>query len=90
MIRVAGEDLLGAVKLLQQHAARQKMRPGHRAKRQCRVGALEDFDAESICTADRKGKFGHTLVAPCREPLDRKSTRLNSSHRSLSRMPSSA
>ena len=62
---MAGENLLGAVKLLQQQAARQKMRPGHRAKRQCRVGAVEDFAAEAISAADRKGEFCYTPAAPC-------------------------
>jgi len=72
---MTGENLLGAVKLLQQHAARQKMRPGHRAKRQRRVGVVEDFGAEAIRTADRKGKFCHALVAPCREPFGKTAAR---------------
>ena len=41
--------------------------------------------AESVATAGVDAYDGAVVVAP-----DRKSTRLNSSHRSLSRMPSSA
>jgi len=69
VIRVAGEDLLGAVKLLEQQAAHQQMRPGHRAERQCRLGTVEDFGAETIGTADRKGELRYALVAPRREPV---------------------
>ena len=36
------------------------------------------------------GKFSLDLVKACVEKADRKSTRLNSSHRCTSRMPSSA
>lgn len=32
MIGMPGKDLLGAVELLEEHAARQQMRPGHRAQ----------------------------------------------------------
>ena len=72
---MAGENLLGAVKLLQQQAARQKMRPGHRAKRQCRVGAVEDFATEAIGAADRKGEFCYTPAAPCGEPVGKTAAR---------------
>jgi hypothetical protein len=61
---MAGEDLLGPVELLQQHAARQKMRPGHPAKRQSRIGAVEDFGAEAVGAANRKSKFCYTRKAP--------------------------
>jgi hypothetical protein len=67
VIGMAGEHLLGAVKLLQQHAARQKMRPGHLAKRQYRVGAVEDFGTEAVGAADRKGECCDTPAAPCGE-----------------------
>ena len=45
---------------------------------------LNDYDV----TLERDGRLG--LAAFQREKLDRKSTRLNSSHLRLSRMPSSA
>jgi len=51
------------------------MRPGHRAKRQYRVGAVEDFGTETVGAADRKGKLCHALVAPRREPLSELATR---------------
>jgi hypothetical protein len=72
---MAGEDLLGAVKLLQQHAARQEMRPGHPAKRQCRVGAVEDFGTEAVGAADRKGECCDTPAAPCGELLRKTAAR---------------
>src|SRR5271167_1244747 len=51
------------------------MRPGHWPKRQCRVGAVEDFGAETIGTADRKGEFCYTLVAPCGELVGKTAAR---------------
>ena len=47
------------------------------------IAANTDAQALAMCDADVKLNIGH-------ESTDRKSTRLNSSHRSLSRMPSSA
>ena len=46
----------------------------------------ETLNAEELATVKRVRTFVVAKVAP----VDRKSTRLNSSHRSLSRMPSSA
>ncbi len=69
MIGVAGEDLLGAVKLFEQHPAHQQMRPGHRAQRQHGVGVLGDGAAEPLGAADREGECRDPLVAPRREPL---------------------
>jgi hypothetical protein len=69
MIRVAGEDLLRAVELFQQHAAHQQMRPSHRAQRQHRVGALDNRAAEPLGAADREGECCGTLVTPRREPF---------------------
>jgi hypothetical protein len=54
MIRMAGEDLLGAVELLQQQAAHQEMRPGHRAQRYDRVGAIDHGLPEPVRAADRE------------------------------------
>jgi hypothetical protein len=66
---MAGEDLLGAVELFEQHAPDQQVRPSHRAQRQDRLGAVEDRRGETIGAADREGKFGYTLVAPTCEPV---------------------
>src|SRR5690242_18675505 len=42
MIGMPGVDLLGAVELFEEHAAHEKMRPGHRAERHYRIGALDN------------------------------------------------
>jgi hypothetical protein len=63
------KDLLGAIELLQQHAANQEMRPRHPPERQCRGGAVEDRGAQTIGSADREGEFAHTLVTPRGEPI---------------------
>jgi hypothetical protein len=72
---VAGEDLLRAVELFEQHAAHQQMRPGHRTQRQHRVGALDDRTAEPLGAADREGERRGTLVAPRRKPFGEVATR---------------
>lgn len=69
MVRVAGEDLLGPVKLLEQHAARQQMRPGHRPERHDRIGARDDRGAEPLRAADREGERTGAAVAPARETV---------------------
>jgi hypothetical protein len=75
VIGVAGEDLLGAIELLEQQATHQKMWPGHWAKRQYRIGTVKDFGAETFGAADRKGEFCHTLIAPRREPIGKTAAR---------------
>ena len=65
------------------------------AEQMCKdVGRLSEDQWEAVNAADRDAENGvqptrelEALRSTCR---DRKSTRLNSSHRSLSRMPSSA
>jgi hypothetical protein len=69
VIRVAGENLLGAVKLLQQHAAHQQMRPSHRAERQHRIGAGDKLPIEAVGATDRESEHGATLIAPLAETL---------------------
>ena len=56
------------------------------------AAALTDTGADSmVCALDlRDPQAADDLVESTLDRLDRKSTRLNSSHRSLSRMPSSA
>ena len=54
--------------------------------RVCMTAAMLVLEPSSKPTCHRKS----TPTAPGATPRDRKSTRLNSSHRSLSRMPSSA
>src|SRR5205807_7360293 len=55
VIGMAGEDLLGAVELFQEHATHQEVRPGQRPQRQDRVGALDHRGTEALSAADRKG-----------------------------------
>jgi hypothetical protein len=55
MIGVAGEDLLSPVELLQEEAAHQEMRPGHRPERHDRVGAIDRGLPQTVRTADREG-----------------------------------
>ena len=69
VVRMSGEDLLGTVELLEQQAAHQQMRPRHRAERHYRLGAVENFGAETIGAADREGELRYPLVAPRREPV---------------------
>ena len=69
MIGMAGVDLLRPVELLQQHAAHEEVRPGHRAQRDDRIGAVDNPGSEPLGAADRKGKGGGTTVAPRREPI---------------------
>jgi len=71
VIGVAGEDLLGAIELLQQKAAGQEVRPGHRAKRQNGVGALDRCLAEPVGAADREGEYAGAGVPPSRKPVSK-------------------
>ena len=54
----------------------------------CYHSELAPEGACRLCVVEATG--ARTLVASCVYPVDRKSTRLNSSHVSESRMPSSA
>ena len=54
-------------------------------------GVNLDIKHVPICVFDREGsQQSQALMKAFQASLDRKSTRLNSSHRSVSRMPSSA
>jgi hypothetical protein len=64
VVGVTCEDLLSTIELLEEHAADKQMGPRHRSERQGSVGLVEDGAAEAIGPADRKGKLGHTPVAP--------------------------
>ena len=66
---MAGEDLLRAVQLFEQHAAHQQVRPGHRSEREHRVGALDDGGPEPVGAADREGDGAGAGVAPGREAV---------------------
>ncbi len=66
---MAGVDLLGAVELFEEHAAREQMRPGHPAERDDRIGVLDNPGREALGAADRKGEQGGAAVAPGREPV---------------------
>jgi hypothetical protein len=69
MVRVAGKDLLRAIKLFQQHAANQEMRPSHSAEREDHRRTIEDGCCQPIGTADRKTKFRGAAIAPLTEVI---------------------
>ncbi len=69
MIGMAGVDLLRPVELLQQHAAHEEVRPGHRAQRDDRIGVLDDRGSEPLGAADREGEGRAAAIAPLREPV---------------------
>ena len=62
MVRMASNDRLCTVELLQQHHAGEHMRPGHRAEREEEVGAPADTLVKTVGTADDEG-----CAAPLRE-----------------------
>ena len=72
---MAGEDLPGAIDLLQEHDAGKQMRPGHRSERKDRPGTVEDGAVETVGAADRKGEFGKAAVAPLRDPFGESAAR---------------
>ena len=67
MIGVAGKDLLGAVELFQEHAARQQMRPGHGTQGQHELGFVPHLIGEAVGAADEKRQIGGPGVAPLGE-----------------------
>ena len=66
---MAGEDLLRPVELLEEHAAAEEMRPGHRAQGQHLIGPVDDRAPEPLGAADGEGEIGDAAVAPFGQPL---------------------
>lgn len=64
VVGVPGEDLLGAIELLEQHAAGEQMRPCHRSERHDCMGATKDRGVEPIHAADGEGKLRAALITP--------------------------
>jgi len=64
VIRVAGEDLLRAVELFQQHRADEEMRPSHGAQGENCIGLVENRLAEPFGAADREGDRSGAPIAP--------------------------
>jgi hypothetical protein len=75
VVRVTGEDLLSAIKLLEQHPADEQMRPCHRSERHDRVGAIEDRGVEPFGTTDSEGKLGPALITPTCDTIGQSSAR---------------
>ena len=69
VIRVAGEDLLGAVELFQQHCADEKVGPGHRTQGENCIGLVENRFAQPFGAADREGDGSGTAITPGGEPV---------------------
>jgi hypothetical protein len=42
MVRVAGENLLSAIELFEQHPSDEQMGPGHRSEREGHIGSVEN------------------------------------------------
>jgi hypothetical protein len=68
VIRVAGEDLLRAVQLLQQHRADEQVRPGHCTERQDRIGLVENGLTEPVGAANRESHGPGAVIAPGGKP----------------------
>ena len=69
VIRVAGQDLLGAVELFQQHRADEKVRPSHRAEGEDHIGFLENRLAQPFGAADCEGDRTGAAITPSRQPV---------------------
>src|SRR5271169_3108619 len=67
MIRMAGEDRRGAVKLFQQHDAHQLVRPGGGAERQPQLGLGAQARRQAIGAADHKDHGRPVVCAPFRQ-----------------------
>ena len=64
VVGVTGEDLLGAIKLLEQHPADEQMRPCHRPERHNRVSAIKDHGVEPFGATNGEGKLGGAPITP--------------------------
>jgi hypothetical protein len=75
VVGMTGEDLLGPIELLEQHAADEQMRPCHWSERQDRMGAVEDGGVEPIGAADGKGELRRPFVTPSGDTLGQHAAR---------------
>ncbi len=64
MVGMAGEDLLGTVELLEQHPAREQMRPGDAAEGDREISTGAGYLVEPVGAAQEKGEIGDARVAP--------------------------
>jgi len=69
VIRVAGEDLLRAIKLLNEHAPDEKMRPGHGAERELQGRLLAHRRGQAVGAADEEGDIADAIAPPALKPL---------------------
>lgn len=72
---MAGENLLSAIELLEQHAAGEQMRPCHRAERQDRIGAAENGCIQPIRPANGKSEFRCAAIAPAGNAIGQSAAR---------------
>src|SRR5579885_103882 len=66
---MAGQDPLGAIELLGEHAADQEMRPGEAAEGETEIGALQDRGRKAVGAPDEEGEVAGAAVAPGAEAL---------------------
>src|SRR5580658_5566902 len=64
MIGMAGENLLRAVELLEQHGPGEEMGPGHDAERQQEMRLLANRVGEPLGAADEKSEIADAAVSP--------------------------
>ena len=67
MIRVSGEQLLGAVDLLGQHRPGEQVGPGHGAEGQHQRSFLQQRLTVAVGAADQEGDVCNTIVTPAAE-----------------------
>src|SRR5712692_8005236 len=69
VIGVAGEYLLGPIKLLQQEDSSEQMRPSHGTQRECEVSAPHHWLRQAVCAPDHECERLGALGAPALQAL---------------------
>ena len=69
VVGMAGDDLLGAVDLFQQHGAHHHVWPGHGAEGDDAPRPLDDTVVQPLGAADHEGELGHAFVSPHAQKL---------------------
>lgn len=64
-----GDDLLGAVDLLEQHDTRQHVGPGQLAEAEYQVSPFADFVRMAIGSTQQESHIAHTVILPAAQPV---------------------